>query len=872
MENKGFERIRKERDNVNYWNGSISELFENGLYDDGRWNKEGKFGKGKKRYWNKVSGKWVGKKIESYKSSKVWFYEFENLDERFIVELFKNEKNEYESFRYIDRVGYFISLVYVIGSYWRNFDDERGGKRGVYLSKSEVIGVLGSKEKYIIDRLIEVGILRKWIVGVNKKDKRKSIVNYWLSEKYIGEIKGKKLIENKSLENFVLKNLEGKDIDWVELEYIKRIELNISANKLEKIINKKYDNKVSEVKRELEWGDEFMSKEDKVKKIEFINGNKEGYIKKINNRYKIFVDIINEVKNGFINKKLFFRDEHGGRYYNVINSLDKEFRKELLLDDEKVVEIDMKSMYVSCLMYMFERINLIRSGLYKKENKKVNKVIKEYLKYYSIKERKNNKIYNGFEWLDNSKEIYSEEVKEFDVENNNWKLDWGDRLELWEWYYKIDKKYYDWGNSVGNNIDELINNIENEEDYLELWNEVSNLWKYSDKWEKYGDGKSVDLIFKYFNIGGKLLSFKRSDNLINDLVNYIDSERSKESYRENNRNNKFFISRDSVFNDGRIIKGSDWRGKNYEEYKKIVGEELKNKFGLELEEKDYKIIFGGDILRLFKNDDDEFEWKKINKDYKIKVGRYLDDKLSKRWKIDEKFRKIYNNNFDELLDKFGVDEYIIVNKEVKVDLSEDSDLYIDEFIEKYKGVVFGGNNKIDFYNYLKVYFSWGYNDGYLIEDGVRVKKGIDNKLKDWGDRKVFNRDFYKMLIMRILFSKSYLVNSIKNFRGDKISESIFGSGYELIWRMKNYDIEKNEYGDFISVNDRIEGYKNISKILSVIEVDVIEYLVNNYFKKLNREYIRIFDGFMVKEKDYWVNRFYLNMILKNDVGYMFDIR
>ena len=36
----------------------------------------------------------------------------------------------------------------------------------------------------------------------------------------------------------------------IELEYIKRIELNISANKLEKIINKKYDNKVSEVKRE----------------------------------------------------------------------------------------------------------------------------------------------------------------------------------------------------------------------------------------------------------------------------------------------------------------------------------------------------------------------------------------------------------------------------------------------------------------------------------------------------------------------------------------------------------------------------------------------------------------------------------------------
>ena len=112
-----------------------------------------------------------------------------------------------------------------------------------------------------------------------------------------------------------------------------------------------------------------------------------------------------------------------------------------------------------------------------------------------------------------------------------------------------------------------------------------------------------------------------------------------------------------------------------------------------------------------------------------------------------------------------------------------------------------------------------------------------------------------------------------NLKNDKIGNSIFSDkGYELIWRIKNNVMEKNEYGDVLKNNDKIEGYKNLSKILGVIEVDLIEYLIRNYFRKYNKEYIRIFDGFMIKEKDYWENRFYLNMILKNDVGYMFDIR
>ena len=877
MENLDFERFRKKRDNVKYWGGKYIELFENGLYDDGRWNSEGKFGIGKKRYWNKVSGKWVGKKNECYRSKKIWFYEFDYINEKFIVELFKDNNNEYRSFRNIDRVGYFISLIYVIGSSWRSFDEWEGGKRGVYISKSEVIGVLGSDEKKIIKRLVDLDIIKKWKVGVNKNDSGKDVVNYSLNEELLGNIVGKKWVENKSLESFVIKNLEGKDIDWVEIEYIKRIKLDIEENKLKEIIDKKYNDKISEIKLELEWGDQFISKEDKVKKINFINGNKEKYIKKINNRYKIFIDIVDEVKNGFINKRLFFRDNHSGRYYNVVNSLDKEFRKELLLDGEKVVEIDMKSMYVSCLMYMFERINIVRSGLYKMKEIENKKIIRDYLKYFSKKDKERNKLSNGFEWLDDNKEIYSEEVIGFDIKDKRWKNDWSERKKLWSWYFDLDKKYYDWGKVNGVSVDKKIKNIRSDEDYLEFVNEFRNVWEYSDRWEKIDDDKKEDEIFKEYKVNGKLLSFKRSDNLIKYVVEYIDSENSKKGYREQNIENKFFIGF-SKYEDGRIIKGKDWLGNNYEEFKNISGRELENTFG-KLEDEDYKILFGGKkiIRKLIKvNDDGETEWDIRDIDYKIKVGKYISDKLNKKWKFNKKYRLDFNNDYNEFKESVGKDYYLKFDRKVEIDYSEDLDFYVDDFLNKMKGVVFDSEGKIDFYNYLKVMFSWNYKDtknvgGYKDLNGVYIDYNYD--LKDWGNNKIFNRNFYKMLVMRVLFSKGYLVNNIKSLKNDKIGNSIFSDkGYELIWRIKNYNMDKNEYGELLKNKDRIDSYKNLSKILGVVEVDVIEYLVNNYFRKMNKEYIRIFDGFMIKEKDYWENKFYLNMILKNDVGYMFDIR
>ena len=51
--------------------------------------------------------------MECYKSDKIWFYEFENFNERSIVKDFvnKSNKNEYNSFKYIDRANFIMFYI-----------------------------------------------------------------------------------------------------------------------------------------------------------------------------------------------------------------------------------------------------------------------------------------------------------------------------------------------------------------------------------------------------------------------------------------------------------------------------------------------------------------------------------------------------------------------------------------------------------------------------------------------------------------------------------------------------------------------------------------------------------------------------------------
>ena len=148
--------------------------------------------------------------------------------------------------------------------------------------------------------------------------------------------------------------------------------------------------------------------------------------------------LFDEMNNGFTDYSLFKKDSFGYRFYNVVNGMDKEFRKELKCDGDDLVEIDMSGMYVKCLVFMFERIKFLNSNYYKKsKNLSFKWLKKEGWLDIDNKDKEINKSLNGFEWLDNEL-LYNENggYKGF----INYRNEWSERKWNWSKKYDIDIK------------------------------------------------------------------------------------------------------------------------------------------------------------------------------------------------------------------------------------------------------------------------------------------------------------------------------------------------------------------------------------------------------------------------------------------------
>jgi predicted GNAT superfamily acetyltransferase len=154
---------------------------------------------------------------------------------------------------------------------------------------------------------------------------------------------------------------------------------------------------------------------------------------------------------------------------------------------------------------------------------------------------------------------------------------------------------------------------------------------------------------------------------------------------------------------------------------------------------------------------------------------------------------------------------------------------------------------------------------------------VDYGKKEKDEENIYDRNFYKVLIMRILFTQNYIIEGLKMNEVDDIVNEIFGKeGKYFIEKIKDMFFKYDEFGKRKSYNNNeyLERYKNVSKILSVIEVDVMNYLIKRVFNGIcNREfYVNIFDGFLIKKKNYEVLKCEVNMILRNEVGYMFYMK
>lgn len=990
------------------WDKNIGSLFDNnGCYSNDYFlDKNGKY---KRCYFDKINGSW-GKKKELFKSKKYYWYEFENIiNEKDLYELFKDfGKNEFVSFKYIDRVGYFIYEVYSLLLMSEVIREDNS--KGVYISYKNLEGILGKDFRKIIDRLCFIDLLVVVDGGINKNNYNYSMMRYNLNIDLLGNLLSNKFIENKVLDKFLgeRNKLNFNNINKEELKYIKGLSLNISEDKLSKICDLKWENKKDRIRKELSWGKMFNKEDLSIKKELLLRTDGEKYKNLVRKRYKFFVDKLIDIRNGVIDNKLFYRDTKIYRSYNLINSMDKEFRKELRYKGNELVELDIKSCFVSCLSYLLERLRQFDRVDYLKESKSN---VKDEFKYLRS-------LYSGEDrGEDNEKRIIKEKRRLKDIKkllkfdfDYRFSLDSGeycirhyedyynDRYVLFSDYYNLDdwneedvKKVYDWGESDYNSLKDGFNKISKIRDikimnkkYYELFDEVNRI---RDLQLVRDNLKNIDR----YDININFKNFVRSDNLIFDVF--------KNDYKK-----EFLI--DDKLEKSKVVNGKLYRGKDWEvdfsyfDYKLSRGNLIERK----LKE---NVSDNKNISKHFKEcwlenkvGDDYFidKWDDIKYNYYKDIGKGLEFSLKKE--LDNKGEDMFND-FKDIIERnvsvfikdkkniinyrgwsegnllfeiLFVDEddsirliddlvkYFNDNEELEYNIEDMLDIEryywrnkkgyyynyytikcfdYDEFRTKYirsiknrnririEGLLGSGeedkskvgsldysnyignyrdryvSGRLDFYSQLKFRFGRvvfdssrlrDYNDKVKGNDSLLYRllsegkinvddylKGLNNvdidvndylsNINEWGDSKVFDRDFYKLIVLRLLFSKINLSDGIGSKLFKNIGNYIFDDDVNmLIKKIKRNNLKVDVFGNKLNKVDVRENYKNLFKILGMIEVDIIDYLENNYLSTTNHFYCKIFDGIMIEKDRYFEKRFELNNVLKNEVGYMFEMR
>ena len=153
-----------------------------------------------------------------------------------------------------------------------------------------------------------------------------------------------------------------------------------------------------------------------------------------------------------------------------------------------------------------------------------------------------------------------------------------------------------------------------------------------------------------------------------------------------------------------------------------------------------------------------------------------------------------------------------------------------------------------------------------FDDKKQKGKYFEERFGDYG------RNYWKSKFMRFLLQPNHYNHYLDNFGSyGNLGEKVFG---DMVWKfitsIKEMRLVRDEYGDGFKYDDK-DSHKIMSKVLCLIEVDVMNYLKNRLIE-LDYDMVGIFDGLLIKEKDYWRIRFEANSILKNEVGYMFEMK
>jgi hypothetical protein len=506
------------------------ELFER--YEDGEYMILNENGKNVGKYYNYDLNKWDFNK-RSKIDLKYIRYEFSCFDDREIEMVF--------GWNNIDKIGKFLYLIYK-KSITKKIDNE-DGEKWVYVDKNEdEKQILGSD--YFLNIRLKLEELKLIKIKVGKLNRyKKEVLLYRLNEKFYSCIKREVWIRNRSLNKKLSLRYKNKinedDLIRNEVENCKFLEIIDSKYDLDGIIDKRIKRKKKEYyeksRYDFEGDRKIKNYENKILKYDTINRNE------INNRFELLRLNIKEIKFG--ENDLIYRDKnYGGRIYNIINCVDKEFRELLRLDGEKLVEVDMVCGYVSLLYRLFKVIenenNLYNNELDIEIRNKVGDVNGfDFIHYYK------NLVYEVRDGIDFYLFIYFNLISDVNLFGD--KKDRVGRKEV-----KKENRNYIKGLVINliNGKDEFLKNkrfIDNKYDYRELCELIFK----KNGFECLSKLKGIEIDFKFgYNYYG-YEKYKNISKILNLYEVEIMNEKSKLLMRED-------IKYISLF-DGLLVKESD---------------------------------------------------------------------------------------------------------------------------------------------------------------------------------------------------------------------------------------------------------------------------------------------------------------------------
>jgi hypothetical protein len=269
------------------------------------------------------------------------------------------------------RVGKFLSLLYKKKIRIRGYSDgDRYLVKGfVYVSIKELEGIVGLLYyKDVLKKLKKDDIIDYERGKSNTFDSNKKLWFVRLNDKFFESNKKLVTIEDGVLNRFLDKESKKieesflkKNDDYVLYEKYCCLNSSIKISELDSVIDKRYNNKLNEIRDKLNWS--WISNKER-KKLESIISDVGSwelkYKNELKNSYELLVNDLDDLrKSNFLDfgENRFKRDGYGKRLYNIYSNIIREFREFIKIDNEEVVELDIKSCFISLFYVFIKQLN-----------------------------------------------------------------------------------------------------------------------------------------------------------------------------------------------------------------------------------------------------------------------------------------------------------------------------------------------------------------------------------------------------------------------------------------------------------------------------------------------------------------------------------